>query len=143
MAPGGLAVTLTGHCLCGGVRWRAEGTPSPAVACHCEDCRRTTGNHVACATWDRDRVTIEETTLRWYASSEKGRRGFCGTCGGNLVWTATDWDRIEIWLGTADQPTGLRLVGHEFTGSKADWDAIPPDGLPRFETIAPEEMGWR
>ncbi|SFI95405.1 GFA family protein [Albimonas pacifica] len=134
---------LTGGCLCGGVRWRVESDPVPVVACYCEDCRRTTGNHVACATFPAGAVTIEETTLRWYASSAEGRRGFCRTCGGNLFWTATDWDRLEIWMGTADMPTGLRLSAHEFTASAADWDAIPPDGLPRFERIAPGEVAGR
>ena len=134
---------LKGGCLCRGVRWRVESDPVPVVACHCEDCRRTTGNHVACATFPREAVTIEETTLRWYASSPEGRRGFCGTCGGNLFWTATDWDRLEIWMGTADMPTGLRLSAHEFTASAADWDAIPPDGLPRYDEIAPAEVAGR
>lgn len=136
-------MNLSGGCLCGGVRWRVETGPVPVVACHCEDCRRTTGNHVACATFLAADVRIDETTLRWYASSQTGRRGFCGTCGGNLFWTATDWDRLEIWMGTADMPTGLHLSAHEFTASKADWDAIPPDGLPRYDRIAPDEAAGR
>ncbi|MEE3100921.1 MAG: GFA family protein [Pseudomonadota bacterium] len=133
---------LTGGCLCGAVRWRMEGAPSAVVACHCEDCRRTTGHHVACMTVDAAALPLDGAAPRWFASSETGRRGFCGTCGSNLFWTATDWDRIEIWLGSVDGPTGLTLSGHEFVGSKSDYYDIA-DGAPCFDRLAPEDRGFR
>ena len=133
---------LTGGCLCGAVRYRFEGTPGAVVACHCRDCARTTGHHVVAVTVDAADVTVEETTLRWYASSEKGRRGFCAACGSNLFWKATDWNRMELWMGTVDAPTGLRLEGHEYIGSKSDYYEITDD-LPKFDELAPESMGWR
>lgn len=133
---------MTGGCLCGAVRWRLTGAPGPLVACHCEDCRRTTGHHVVCATVDAADVTVAGAGLRWYASSETGRRGFCGTCGANLFWKATDWDRMEIWMGTADDTAGLALAGHEFVASKSDYYDIADD-LPRFDRIAPESVSGR
>ena len=132
---------LTGGCLCGGVRYRFEGAPSPVVACHCGMCRRTSGHHVVSVTVNAADVAVEETTLRWYASSETGRRGFCGVCGGNLFWKAEGAARMEIFMGTADAPTGLRLAGHEYVASKSDYYEIA-DGLPQFDALAPDGMGW-
>ena len=38
-----------GGCLCGAVRYEAQGPLRPVVACHCDMCRRTSG-HFAAAT---------------------------------------------------------------------------------------------
>ncbi|MGO1081292.1 GFA family protein [Inquilinus sp. CA228] len=42
----------TGGCLCGAVRYRVTGPLRPVVACHCSQCRRTSG-HVAAFTADK------------------------------------------------------------------------------------------
>ena len=47
-----------GGCLCGAVRYRAQGEPRAALHCHCADCRRASG--VAFLSWaafPRDALT--------------------------------------------------------------------------------------
>lgn len=121
------ATTVTGGCLCGGVRYAVKGPLRDVVACHCSQCRRTSGHHVA-ATGARpkDLTMLESATLKWYASSERAERGFCGRCGGNLFWRPTgaghDW--ISIMAGTLDPPTRLRTIQHIFVADKSDYYVI-------------------
>ena len=37
----------TGGCLCGGVRYAIRGELRGVIACHCAQCRRTSGHHSA------------------------------------------------------------------------------------------------
>ena len=43
----GKPMVLSGHCLCGGVRFRTAGLVRASGHCHCESCRRTTGSAFA------------------------------------------------------------------------------------------------
>jgi hypothetical protein len=121
-------MTITGSCLCGGVRFRVRGPLSPVVACHCTQCRKTSGHHVAAteALW-RDVVMDAEASLRWYRSSDSARRGFCGVCGGNLFWERLGSDSVSIFAGTLDAPTGLRLERHIFVADKGDYYDVTPE----------------
>ena len=123
-------MTVTGHCLCGAVRYRIEGPMRPVIACHCEQCRRSSGHFVAATAAPRESVTIEGP-VSWYQSSDVARRGFCGTCGSNLFWDGPG-PGISIMAGTLDQPTGLVLDGHIYVADKGDYYAIT-DGLPQAE----------
>jgi hypothetical protein len=77
--------THTGGCLCGGVRYSARGALRHVIACHCSQCRRTSGHHAAMTSVPtQDLVLISSTTLAWYRSSPRAERGFCHVCGGNL-----------------------------------------------------------
>ena len=38
-----MAVTRTGGCLCGAVRYESEGAPVFSLQCHCRDCQRSSG----------------------------------------------------------------------------------------------------
>lgn len=122
-------MTVLGGCLCRGVRYRVTGPLRHVVACHCSQCRRASGHHVAATSAARADVTIEGA-VAWYESSPGVRRGFCPTCGANLFWSGPDPARIAIFAGTLDAPTGLRLAGHIFAADKGDWYAIA-DGLPQ------------
>jgi len=101
----------------------------PVVACHCVECRRATGHHVAATAAPRDSVTIAGE-VRWFVSSPGVRRGFCPVCGSNLFWDRTGSERIAIFAGSLDPPTDLRLVGHIFVAEKGDYYEIT-DGLPQ------------
>jgi hypothetical protein len=65
----------------------------------------------------------------WFASSQRGRRGFCGTCGSSLFFDPVGEDRLAIAAGSLDQPSGLEVIGHEYVADKADYIRID-DGLP-------------
>ena len=133
-------VTATGRCLCGAVRYEVHGPLRDVSACHCEQCRRTSGHYVA-ATAARldDFALVEEGGLVWYRSSADARRGFCRTCGSSLFWQHAARDRIGIMAGTLDQPTGLTTKMHIFVDQVADYHAVPA-GMPTMtgaEYLAP------
>ncbi len=122
-------MTATGGCLCGAVRYRVAGPLRDVVACHCTQCRRGSGHHVAATAARRSDLHVEGEP-RWFASSEGARRGFCPTCGSNLFWERQGAERISIWAGSLDAPTGLEMRGHIFVADKGDYYEIA-DGLPQ------------
>ncbi|MDX1607168.1 MAG: GFA family protein, partial [Candidatus Competibacterales bacterium] len=81
-----MAETFTGGCLCGAVRYRARGPLRPVIACHCRQCRRSSGHYVAATAALREALDLEDASgaLRWYRSSTQARRGFCAQCGSSL-----------------------------------------------------------
>ncbi len=119
----------SGGCLCGAVRYGVRGAMRDVVACHCMQCRRSSGHHVAATGAARDDVKIDGE-VRWYTSSPEARRGFCPVCGSNLFWEAFGSGRIAISAGTLHAPTGLVLRGHIFVADKGDYYDIA-DGLPQ------------
>jgi hypothetical protein len=120
------AASARGGCLCGAVRYRVDGPLRPVVACHCSQCRRTSGHYVAAsgAAW-KDLTIDDEDALTWYRSSPMARRGFCRICGGNLFWAADGRDDVSIAAGTLDPPTGLSTVLHICIEDRSDYYGIP------------------
>ena len=123
--------TKTGGCLCGAVRYSVQGPLRPATACHCVQCRRTTGSFwmsTACA--DGDLEMTRQDGLAWYQSSDFAKRGFCKICGSSLFWKAAALDRIAITPGTLDGDSGVHIAKHIFCADKGDYYEIA-DGLPQ------------
>lgn len=117
-----------GGCLCGGVRYRLTGKLRDVWACHCSQCRRTSGNFVAATACKTPQFElIADKTLTWFASSPGAERGFCQTCGGNLFWRERGGTSISVMAGTLDAPTGLRIGSHIFVGDKSDFYDINDD----------------
>ncbi len=121
-------MTVRGSCLCGQVRYSVEGPLRPVIACHCTQCRKTSGHHVAATSARRDHVTTEGH-VTWYASSPSARRGFCGVCGSNMFWDGPG-THLSIFAGTLDDDPPLRLAGHIYCADKGSYYAIA-DGLPQ------------
>ena len=126
MEEGPRAVTATGGCLCGDVRYEVRGPLRAVVNCHCGQCRRTSGHFVAATAARREDLTLVESRgLRWYQSW-----GFCRTCGASLFWESDSGERVSIMAGTLGQPTGLQTVAHIFAADAGDYYTIDDD-LPR------------
>jgi hypothetical protein len=122
----------SGGCLCGGVRYRVDGPLSDVGACHCSQCRKTTGHFFVATSCERSALHFEsDETLAWYDSSPKARRGFCSRCGSSLFWQGNGRDDIDILAGTLDMPTGLKMTDHIFVADKGDYYEIA-DGLPQY-----------
>lgn len=122
-----------GGCLCGSVRYSVRGPLREIIACHCSQCRRSSGHFVAATGAPSDRITLESAdTLVWYASSPGAERGFCGRCGSSLFWrpSAAEANWTSIMAGTLDTPTHLNIAGHIFVADKSDYYTID-DGAPQ------------
>jgi hypothetical protein len=122
-----------GACLCGAVRFEVAGPLGPPDACHCSQCRKTSGHFWVSTDVPREAVTIHgEENIRWFRSSEKVRRGFCATCGASLFWDPMGRDEIAIAMGAFEAPTGVRLHKHIFVADKGDYYDISDD-LPQYQ----------
>jgi hypothetical protein len=121
-----------GGCLCKGVRYQVTGPLRDIIACHCEQCRRTSGHFAAMTSALRaNLVCTSSQSLRWFRSSESAERGFCDRCGSNLFWRLVGSDSISITAGTLDAPTGLSIRKHIFVGDKSDYYPLEDD-LPKL-----------
>lgn len=127
--------TRTGSCLCGAISYTTRGPLRPVIACHCAQCRKSSGHYVAATSVARDHIDIIGTPV-WYTSSGTARRGFCGTCGSSLFWDGAG-QNISIHAGTMDGDTGLDLKGHIYCADKGDYYDIEGD-LPRAAQDDPQ-----
>jgi hypothetical protein len=121
-----------GSCLCGAVSFEVEGQLHTPDACHCSQCRKQSGHYWVSTNVAPSALKLDGVeTVRWYRSSEKVRRGFCGTCGSVLFWEPLDRDDfIAVAMGAFESPTGVRLGKHIFVVDKGDYYDIA-DGLPQ------------
>ena len=124
---------IKGSCLCGAVALEIDGALPPVSACHCVQCRKQSGHHWASVHIPRGALHVtKDVGLRWYQSSEKVRRGFCGTCGSFLFWDPAEEDRLSVSMGILQAPTGTSLAKHIFVAGKGDYYDLQ-DGLPQSE----------
>lgn len=97
---------LTGSCLCGVVRYRAEGPVERASHCYCTMCQKQHGAAAGSyANVASAGLVVEQGAdlVIEYASSAHGRRGFCRVCGSTLFWRSTDSpEQIAVTLGTLE-----------------------------------------
>lgn len=119
---------ITGSCLCGGVSFEVSGKMCNLVACHCSQCRKTSGHFtVASSAPDEAIRFVSDASLTWYRSSPKAQRGFCRVCGGNLFWRPDGEGRNSIFAGVLDNPTGLAVKLHIYCQDKSDFTILPAD----------------
>ena len=134
----------TGGCLCGAVRYEVLGPLRAVVACHCTQCRRTTGHFLAAtAARESDLRMTRASGLRWYDSSTAARRGFCGDCGSTLFWHGAGRDYVSIAAGSIDGATGLALVQHIHVADKGDYYTIADGAAQLPEGMQPISEPWR
>jgi len=121
---------LTGGCLCGRVRYEATPDHRDGYYCHCRMCQLAFGNTRAAY------LNLRKAEVRWtgeeparYASSKIACRRFCGHCGTPLSFEFNDSERMDLSVGSVDDPSQLKPIEHFAVESRiAVWHA--PDGLP-------------
>lgn len=130
---------IQGSCLCGAVVFAATLPLRGVIACHCSQCRKTSGHYWAASAAPLERfVLIESRGLRWYRASPLAERGFCGGCGATLFWKPTGEARISFAAGALDGATGLAIESH-WHGEDAG-DYYSPEGPPPMPSTPAAEL---
>ena len=131
-----MAAVVGGSCLCGGVRFEVTLPFRRANHCHCSRCRKHSGTFGLTQgriPREQFRLLAGEELIRVYRPPDGGKvKAFCGECGSSLF--GGDWpdgDELSIRLGSFDDDPGVRPQAHVFVESRAPWDVLPDDGLPR------------
>lgn len=128
-------MTRTGGCMCGAVRYEASGDPQHHALCHCKDCRDWSGAPMmGWMMFKADQVTVAGAPVT-YASSEHGRRDFCGTCGTGLFYHNEEMlpGMIDIQSGTLDAPEADPPGAEIMVKERLAWMDDAAD-LPKFQS---------
>lgn len=135
-----MATSFQGGCHCGAIRFEAEGDPVMVVHCHCTDCQKITGAHMATVAGVPEasfRVVKGEPKV--YAttgdSGGKVNRSFCSHCGSTLFSRVDAMpDVVFVEAGGLDDASGLEPSMHIYTRSAQPWARIPED-MQAFPTM--------
>ena len=131
--------SFTGGCLCGAVRYEADGEPIVSGHCHCKDCQKASGSgFIPFMLFDAGaiRITGETTLVRSISlRGSEAVRNRCARCG-SLVFggiLGVDQDHT-IYAGTLDDTTRFDPLVAIFTRDRPAWVTIP-QGLISFDTM--------
>ena len=110
-------VQVSGGCQCGRVRYTARLEGNDAYLCHCRMCQRATGGvSIAFKNLAKDDVHWEREP-EWYGSSPIARRPFCRQCGTPLGFAFDKSERMDLTVGSFDDPSHFIPTGHSGTES--------------------------
>ncbi|MCP3939692.1 MAG: GFA family protein [Actinomycetia bacterium] len=126
--------TRTGGCLCRSVRYRLVGALEPVMQCHCENCRRLSGNFVAACRVDARDMIIDDADdqMTWYDVGY-AEYAFCRRCGSTLMFRAVDRrDNPSLMVGTLDDAKGLGLKSVWFADEAQEHNTLPA-GVPHHD----------
>jgi hypothetical protein len=138
------AITLHGGCLCGKVRYSVAVEKPEGYYCHCRMCQLAFGNTRAAY------LNVRKDHVHWhgqraaYASSKIAVRGFCANCGTPLSFEYNGSERMDLSVGSLDEPGRLVPVTHFGIETRVEnWHA--DDGLPgqRLDTHQTILSRWR
>jgi len=131
----------TGGCLCGALRYRADGEPFGAGYCCCADCRRASGSgFIPFMNFSSSTVSFSGQTRPFRSRSFRGTtavRNSCPICN-SLVFGGEvgESDSFTIYAGSLDDPTLFHPRIAIFVRDRPAWVELPPR-LTVFETLPP------
>lgn len=136
--------TVTGGCQCGRIRYSATIDKREGYLCHCRMCQRATGGFAA-SFFQASKADIAwSAEPDWYASSTIARRPFCATCGTPLGFAYPDSPKMDLTLGSLDDPAGFSPISH-FGAENISEPWLDTSTLPkqRCDDYAPLVDRWR
>lgn len=130
------ALRHAGGCLCGALRYLAEGEPLYAGFCCCADCRKASGSGaIPFLGFAAAAVRITGATRQFRTRSARGGaavRNFCPDCGGLVFGGEVGRDtEFTIYAGSLDDPSLFRPTVAIFTQDRPAWVVLPA-GLREF-----------
>jgi hypothetical protein len=111
----------TGGCQCGAVRYALCAEPDVGV-CHCRMCQRATGGlflasagvPLAQFAWTRGQPAV-------FRSSSVAERGYCRDCGTPLFFRYLAKDKIDVTIGSLDDPAAAKPASQVGVESRVPW----------------------
>ena len=127
---------INGGCLCGAVRYTADGDPTNATVCHCRDCQKFTGSVFATLVRvDKETMNIEGALKTFSSIGGSGNpilRHFCPECGSSIAEeSAMQPGTIVLNVGTFDDPTVAKPGREIFRADALPWIEVLGD-ISRF-----------
>jgi hypothetical protein len=130
---------IQGGCLCGALRYVAQGQPLYAGLCYCADCRKASGSgFIPFIGFAAAAITICGETRQSETTSFRGgtaTRNHCAHCGslvfGGIVGESEDF---TIYAGSLDEPSVFRPQVALFVRDRPAWAQVQI-GLKEFATM--------
>ncbi len=132
MVMGDNSKRYSGGCLCGAVRYEAEGEPMLAGHCYCADCRKASGSgFIPFMQFPSSAVSVRGPTLTFTSRAASGRnaaRNSCRLCG-SLVFGGEVGKSMSftIYAGSLDDPSLFHPTVAIFVRGHPNWATIPPN----------------
>jgi hypothetical protein len=128
---------FSGGCLCGALRYEAEGAPNYMGHCYCEDCRKASGSgFIPFIGFPASTVRVSGDSLKFRSKAANGNvavRNSCPVCGSLVFGGDVGKDTsLHIYAGTLDDASLFHPTIAIFTRGRPDW-AVIPSGLKIFE----------
>jgi hypothetical protein len=122
----------TGGCLCGALRYEAQGAPEYMGHCYCEDCRKASGSgFIPFMGFSASAVRFIGQSLKFTSKAANGGnavRNSCPVCGSLVFGGEVGKDTsFTIYAGTLDDPSLFHPTVAIFTRGRPDWAVIPAD----------------
>ena len=129
----------TGGCLCGALRYEADGEPMASGHCYCEDCRKASGSgFIPFMGFPSSAVRFSGQSLKFTSKAANGGdavRNSCPICGGLVFGGEVGKDdQFTIYAGSLDDPSAFHPTIAIFTRNRPAWAVVPP-GLTMFEAM--------
>ncbi|MEL6576725.1 MAG: GFA family protein [Pseudomonadota bacterium] len=128
-----------GGCLCGAVRYEADGEPAVVAVCHCRTCQKVSGasySYNLGMPTDAVRITGETHAVyedRSGASGEPFERHFCSRCGSSIAGRGNAYEGLTLLkAGTLDDPEAVKPSVHIWGSEKLSWVPVE-EGSAVFE----------
>jgi hypothetical protein len=120
----------TGGCLCGALRYEAEGEPLNSGHCYCADCRKASGSGFVPFMGFRSSAVRFTGQSRTFTSKAAGGgdavRNYCPICGSLVFGGRVGQDSSHtIYAGSLDDPSAFRPKIAIFTLGRPEWAIIP------------------
>jgi hypothetical protein len=130
-------MAVSGHCLCGAIRFTIDAEPIGARMCWCHDCQRiASGSATVNVLFSPEAVEFEGALSTFEMTADSGntvQRGFCSQCGSQMYSKTLEPAGLPIRIraGALDNPSLIAPQAIIWTDSAPNWAILDPS-LPQF-----------
>ena len=140
---------IKGGCLCGKIRYEADGESFLAIRCHCRDCQYVSGGESAAViSVVRGALRVQGEPREYRSKADSGvavSRSFCADCGTPpFAGNEKDAEVIAIKLGSStSHPSSHRPVTYGHHRRNLGITSIPMRQLFLQRTLALRQIRYR